>query len=611
MLSLSLRWLPGCAGKTGEATVDLSALGDFDASPLTAEVFGASDSGRELAFPPLTRAVEARLDSGTRHWWGVAEAGQHGVELPLWPSGSACPLYPVQSPSAYPGPVAGEALGWSPDRHTLLLAGELSTSSSSAQAVSIDLQSGQASPVPDGMLQGRAYATITPFGQDLLVAGGLDTQATHDLAQAPPLGSALVYDTTRGRFDRAAPIALSHARAHHAALVLPSGETLLVGGRGSAGEALVALEAISPADRTARVTGLATPTVGRIDPSALRLDDGRILIGGGVDSSGKPIGLLEWLSADAASEYFTPAQLPPRFDRAFVAMPGGGALAVGGCEDRAPNAGEDCSACDRGCPPAGGWDAWWITPEGVPEQLPELPIAAPHPVLVPAENGAPWLWSAKAQSWLRFDPWQARFVVDADSPPPGPAPGLPAPIAVDPGAFVWLSRSGQQTTLQGFRHGTRGRFAFDLLPLLVGAPPAGSFPDSPAWHLAPDRSPVSTDAQVRFDPAQGLLLDGDYATALLTDTSYASLRLEMKLGGGSPPRVLLGDQEVGGSACPWPASGPDTLVLIRSGNVVALERGSDSTSCNVSADRVTVALRAGGPGRHSVVRSMTVRRNVP
>jgi hypothetical protein len=613
VLSLSLHWLPGCAGDANEgATVELSALGDFDASPVTAEAFSASESGRELSFPPLTRAVEARLDTGNRHWLGVAERDRDAVQLPLWPADGACPLFPLDDSPGYPGPVPGEAMGWAPAQHTLLIAGELSASSSSAQAVSVDLQSGKASRVPGGMLQGRAYSTITPFGGNLLVAGGLDTQATHDLGKAPPLDSALVYNIAKGRFDRADPIALSRARAHHAALVLPSGETLLVGGMGNAGEALVPLEAVSPADGTARVTGLATPAVGRIDPAALRLDDGRILICGGTDSNGKPIGLLEWLTADAASAYFTPAQLPPRFDRAFVAMPGGGALAVGGCEDRAPkNAGEDCSACERGCPPSGGYDAWWITPEGVPEQLPDLPVDAPHPELVPAENGAPWLWSARARSWLRFDPWQARFVPVAPDLAPGPDAGMPAPVAIDPGAFVWLSSDGQHTTLGGFRHGTRERFAFDLLPLLGGVPPSGSFPDSPAWHLAPDRSPLGANAEVRFDPAQGLVLDGDYATALLTDTSYAPLRLEMTLGGGSPPRVRLGSREVGGADCPWPAAGPDTLVLIRNGATLQLQRGQRTETCSLGVDRVTVALAAGGSARHSVIRGITVRRSMP
>lgn len=611
MLSLSLRWLPGCAGdaRSANATVDLTALGDFDASPITAEAFQASESGRELSFPPLTRAIEARLTTGTGHWLGVAERGTHGVELPLWPAGTACPLYPASGGAGYPGPVPGEALGWSPGHQTLLVAGELptstSTSASSAQAVSVDLRTGQASQVPGGMLQGRAYATITPFGDALLVAGGLDAQD----GKAPPLDSALVYDIATGRFDNANPITLSRARAQHAALVLPSGETLLVGGVGKAGEALTPLEAISPGDDTARVTGLATPAIGRIDPVAVRLDDGRILIGGGTDSSGSPVGLLEWLTPDASSAYFTPAQLPPRYGRAFVAMPGGGALAVGGCQDRAPDPGEDCSECAHGCPPAGGYDAWWITPEGVPEQLPALPVDAPHPALVAAENGAPFLWNPHSNIWLRFDPWQARFVHVA-GPGPGPDAELPAPLAIDPGAFVWLARSGNRTVLSGFRHGTRERFAFDLLPMLRFLPPAGSFPESPAWHLAPDRSPLGADAQVHLD-AENLVLDGDYATAALTDTTYASLRLEMTLVEGDPPRVLLGGHALGDSDCPWPKSSSHRLVLIRDAGRVQLERGNATSVCALGVDRVNVAFGAGGPGRHSVIRDLRVSRDVP
>ncbi len=593
MLSLSLHWLRGCAGDASQgASLELSALGDFDASPVTAEKFDASQNGRQLSFPPLTQAVDARLTTSAGQWLGVAERDSNGIQLPLWPADTACPLYPLETAAGYPDAAQGEALGWSPGQHTLLVAGELSTGTQSAQAVSVDLGTGNASQVPDGMLQGRAYATITPFGKNLLVAGGLDTQATHDLANAPPLDSALVYSIATGRFDNAHPVALTRRRAHHAALVLPSGETLLVGGVGSGGLALAALEAISPADDTARSLGLAA--VGRIDPVALRLDDGRILIAGGTDSSGNPVDLLEWLTPDASSAYYKPVHLAPRFDRAFVAMPGGGALAVGGCISRTPAPG-DCS------------DAWWITPEGVPEQLPPLPVDAPHPALVAAENGAPFLWSPQNQLWLRFDPWQGRFV-DAASPGPGPGAGLPAPIAIDPGAFVWLARSGNRTVLNGFRHGTRERFAFDLLPLLEGVPPAGSFPESPAWHLAPDRSPLGPGAEVHFDPALGLVLDGDYATAVLTDTSYASLRLEMTLVEGAPPRVLLGGREL--TDCPWPKASSRTLALLRTGGRVELERGDEKQVCTVGLGRVTVAFGAGGTERHSVIREVTVRRNV-
>ncbi len=110
---------------------------------------------------------------------------------------------------------------------------------------------------------------------------------------------------------------------------------------------------VSPLTRTTKLVG--TLHVGRRAPSVLRLDDGRLFVAGGEDAAGNPVGAVEWLAPDTTvlpAPFDGSVSLPPRFDRAYAALPGGSVLAVGGCEDRAPEAGEDCQReCERGCPP--------------------------------------------------------------------------------------------------------------------------------------------------------------------------------------------------------------------------------------------------------------------
>ena len=102
------------------------------------------------------------------------------------------------------------------------------------------------------------------------------------------------------------------------------------------------------------------------------------------------------------------------------------------------------------------------------EQLPALPVDAPHPALVPAHERRALVGAGAddARSWLRFDPWQARFVVPPGARPGTPPADMPAPVGIDRGAFVWLRTTDNARSLAGFRSDTRERFAFDVAPLL-------------------------------------------------------------------------------------------------------------------------------------------------
>jgi hypothetical protein len=193
---------------------------------------------------------------------------------------------------------------------------------------------------------------VTPFGSALLVAGGSNRdRAAND--------SADVFDPVSGRFEQAT-IDLQQSRANHAAVVLASGETLLVGGSNAETAALTQLEIVSPETRTYSVSEFGGLKRGRTSPRALRLTDDRILVAGGFDENGLPVDTLEWLSADAKSSEpqspsLTSADTPPNTppvpvaDRGFVAMPGS-ALAVGGCQLGTSTACVPCStAAGAGC----------------------------------------------------------------------------------------------------------------------------------------------------------------------------------------------------------------------------------------------------------------------
>ncbi len=460
----------------------------------------------------------------------------------------------------------------------MLIAGEASaTQSVSTGALLFDVRTGAAVALPgDAVLhERRAFATVTEFGNGMLVAGGFDPSP--DEQSGPAHVSAEVLDGTTRRFG-AEPILLADARSHHAAAVLPSGETLLVGGLDADGASLGTLEAVSPETRGSRLGGLATLETARIDPQVVVLDDGRIVVAGGTDAFGQPIDSLEWLSADASTLLSTTTlSIPPGTHRSFVAMPGGALLAAGSAPLDAPY-------------------AWWIGADGKNVEIGAGPndAAVAGALLIPASDGAPWL--ADGTELRRFDPWNERFVRPELRPEGSPSLDLPAPIAPDPGLFLWLEHEAGRTVLLGFRHGTRGRFTNDVAPLLLGG----------AEHVVPDRAPGDV-AGVVFDE-RGLVLTA--ARAVVTEARYGELEAAMVVTGAAP-HVFLGAAELGGEDCRWPAEADSsaeqrTLSLLRGSAQAVLQGGGASRTCNVPPGRWGIALGAGFGA--SEIRSIAVRR---
>jgi hypothetical protein len=589
-LRLSTHALPGCSPPL-EARLRLTALGDFRTSELTSEELPLGAPG-ELSVPVETLAFEAIVSGGGERFLGYGERRGGASTLLLWPHGRVCALGRAQR--SYPALGGGQALGYSAEGATLLLAGgsALESPSASVGVLSFDSGTGRlGDELSASLREPRAFATVTPFGAGLLVAGG-ENPLHGEGDAALPRKTAEVYLSQSASF--ASGIELVTERSRHAALSLAGGQVLLVGGRGAAFDALRVLELVHPGRRSSSIAGLTALRAPRIAPSALVLDDGRLFVGGGSAADGTPLSALEWLSADAREHLAAlfPPELPARHERAFVALPGSGVLAVGGCEPREPRDAserDECRAsCRAGCPPAAGYDAWWITAEGELHEL-DFELAAPRPVLLGGGDGAPlFATGAPGDTRLyRFDPWSASFQrLEVEVPAP-PRAGLPAQ-ALDVQAYVWLAETEAGVSLHGLRLGTRNRYSRDV-SLVAQADP--EFPGRPL-HLVPDRP---LDASAGYDGTLWFEAASPVAVHVAA-TDYAELSLSVHFEGAAP-RVLLGATELGGDGCAWPAPSSSPVRVVRSGATAELFAGDARTACAVDSGRLrlafTSALEAG------------------
>jgi hypothetical protein len=559
----------------------LAALGDF-ATPRAISVDSPKRSG-EIQLPAELVGVEA----STPRLRGIGYAGPpDDVHLTMWSTAGACRTV---ADDPVPRSRGGQAMTAFDGGRAVLVAGldppARGVVSDSAFALVWDSRTGQRSS-PTSLNANRvSWATATPFGAGALIAGGLD----RGYLPARYLDSALVLRD--GELSEP-PLSIGDPRAQHGAVVLASGATLLVGGEDERGvlDSLVTIAPTSvPPYGAANVFMLGTLARARKLPTVMRLSNDEILVAGGVDEDGNAVPTLEWFSKDGGPCTglvcsLEPAELAALGDVAFIALPGGGALAVGGV------------ARDTGAPANG---VFWIDNAGAIEKLVSLTPqqrGTKRVRLVAAGDGAPWLWNGDI--WLRFDPWQSAFFLPDAAPENGPDDDLPAPAAVDPGLFVWLSRtrSGEpeeKTGLFGFRHGMRGPYTHD--PDFLLADPR---------HLAPSRPPRA-DAEVWAD-ARGLHLSQS-SGVVITDTSYGNVVVSGEAPGSSLPTLTLGQLAIGPEPCPWPGTG-SKFTVTRAGRTVLVAIDDEAPkSCAGPDGRVTIGL--GGLGPEPVtVKQITVGR---
>ncbi len=627
----------------------LTALGQFPARGSDVDRdLGLHAAGHALSFDSATIGVDAVAnDSASATERGFIGHSEHRIDdridVSLWPEQTACEV--VSADGGYPGTGAGQALGFSAQSGFSLIAGENADDRRAGSSLAFATDTGEASVVPrdHGTLRvSRAFATVTEFGDRLLVAGGTNpaaSAATEDAA-----GPAEVFDPATGGFEPTL-VELWSRRTHHAAVTLATtGETLLVGGlapdaAGSGpGQLIRQFEAVSPSTRSSSISGLLALDLGRVDPIALVLTNGRILVGGGYAASGNaeaahgaPVGEIEGFSSDATSRVFR-AELPARANRTFAALPGGGALSVASCRND-PSRHDECSCFTAGgtpCEPSSNdqaWlDAWWISPNGTPTAVTFEPdgVVAPcatvdTPLLAAGSDGAPWLTFPRADGtpacvW-RFEAWPAasdpndpasrpRFVMTTFALDPSPD-ARSALLGFGPDAFMWIGANGG---LFGARFGQRGPLTRDISLLLSSfdAPfrPAHLMPDRDATRPTSnaDAPPVAferTSNRLTLTPVEPSVTV--WATDTLYDGVAVSLGVEPTSDGSVPALPVLVFQSPTGATgtCSWnapPTGGASAVITVTASRhdrhaTLSAPNVADAT-CDVPPGPLAIGIRA-------------------
>jgi hypothetical protein len=573
-------YVPAACAIDGGAYAQYVALGDYQRSGASATGHLLGDVGAGLPeVDPAAQELDIVATQADRTWTGRSTvAGTGDVDVLLWPALGSCGL--TQPMGEQVGARTGStlaSLGPQPGAPALLVGG---TGMQTPRTYVAHLDTGRvAFAKPDLGTPRTSGASVTPFGAGALVAGGVGEDGT-------VLGKAEVFDPAIDGFDQQAPILLSQARSDHGAVVLATGETLLVGGVGADGKTpLKSMEIVDPATRTVRAEGVASLTAARQKPTVLRLASGQILVAGGTDASG-PVTRLEWFAPDASAAARCSADLVAGSARSFVALEGGGALAV-----VAPPVGA----------PSGFGNVWIIDADCAVESAATIEGALTDPVLFGGAGGAPVLWTG--DRWLRWSPWTGSFgalaVLDAVPARVGDAWTSP-----DPGLALWLDTT--TSSLNGLRFDARGPYA-----------------DLPASLLVADTSEISPDrlaaaGVASFDPALSALVLAPGASAFVTDRTYADVAVDVAAPTGEPAVVVLRDEvgtelEVGGFSCPGAAAPGATSAHVerRGASVTWSVAGGPSRACAIGVARgarLSVGLRGVASATRSVARDLRIVR---
>jgi len=566
--------VPQACPVDGNAYAELDALGDFEPTPPAAgHLLG--DVGAQLPeIDASARALVADATESGRAWTGVASVPPAGdVDVLLLPSLASCALSATidQRTSAALAPMAGG--------HVLVVGG---AGNPTPRTFVADLTTGAIEPVDIGLLRQRIRPSVTAFGDGALVAGGVADDGT-------VLATAEVYEPALNGFDQQRPIQIGDARADQGAVVLATGETLLVGGVGlDAQTPLASMEVVDPVSRTVRTERVAQLAVPRRAPIAVRLASGEILVAGGADAGGNSVGTLEWFSPDASSATKRARELVTGTALALAPLAGGAALAV-----VAPPAAAS----------ADFQNVWVIDADGALEAGAPVEGALTAPALFGGAGGSPVLWTG--DRWLRWQPWRGAFGA-LDVLDDTPAQVGVAACSPDTGLALWVAADAPAMT--ALRFDTRGPYAPLPLALLV----------NDTSETAPDRLPGP--GILSFDASSGLTL-GPGASAFVTDRTYADVTIDVDAPTGEASLIVLRDElgvelEVGGAECPGlVASGATSSHVDRRGSTVswAIAGGAGGT-CSTGVQpnaRITVGVRGPASSMRSIVRNVRVARVGP
>ena len=310
-LTLTLRGLAGC--ELGPpSSVQLRALGDF--APIDRRVASESMASAFSGLPPQTRELLVTTRSGETTGVGrrILPDVDDARPLLVLPAGRSCPL-------GDPGALAleGAAVAALSSGGFFVAGGWNEDGSASAAALTYAPGAALSQLAAKSMFLRRAYATATPVGSTIIVAGGTaSAAAAHETYE--------VFDTATRGFEGARAGHMLGPRMEHAAISLQDGHVLLVGGRAQVGGSALASAELLDVDAGSSIeleTRLARP---RIRPVVLRLDSGSVWVLGGREADGAP--LLDSVERfDVASRRFSQLSavtLPVRDEAVVAALPG-------------------------------------------------------------------------------------------------------------------------------------------------------------------------------------------------------------------------------------------------------------------------------------------------
>ncbi len=198
------------------------------------------------------------------------------------------------------------------------------------------------------MASARASHTATVLNNGkVIVTGGLDA-ANHVLA------SAELYDPAAGTWTTID--SLNAIRTHHAATLLDDGRVLIAGGDDdAANNQYASTELYSPGISAVPDTWTATGSLGfnRSRHSATLLNDGTVLVAGGVDLNGTPLASAELYNPAAGVWIGTGALHSPHSNHTATLLPDGKVLIAGGRADNI--SGVSVAAAEIYDPQTGEW----------------------------------------------------------------------------------------------------------------------------------------------------------------------------------------------------------------------------------------------------------------
>jgi hypothetical protein len=201
--------------------------------------------------------------------------------------------------------------------------------------------------LPEAMTVARSHHTMTrlggELGADVLIVGGRDGAES---AQPPaqPVAQAELYRPLREAFEPIAGALLAQPRWAHAAVRMPGGFVLVLGGVTAGADGAIVpvsgMELYDPVQGTFAPAGTLPAGAGLTGMTVTPLPDGRVLLAGGRDAAGAIVDtvLIARLDPiDGAVDLSPSDRLSvPRAGHSAVSLCDGTILIAGGTEDAAP-----------------------------------------------------------------------------------------------------------------------------------------------------------------------------------------------------------------------------------------------------------------------------------